>query len=326
MTPSKVPPSAPIYLLWGEDPFLLREAAFEILGDLRPAEVDAAEWQGGELGDLATPSLFGEPRALLVTDARSLSASGVAELKTYAAAPDPEAPLVLLARVGERAKAPATLVKVVEPVGSVVEVKVQRKDLPGWLLRRATVKHLDLAPDGANALVEILGEAPAALEQALDQLASAFAGTRITAAVVGRQFRGLGDQHVWDLCDKAFARDLPAAMRSLRTLLEGGGEGLPILGGIAARLRDLMRVRSLPDRTPPAEVARAAGLRFEWQARRYRDQARRFALEELAEIHDRVVWADRALKSGATDDVVLPIVIASIAGDPAAIRVAPLRA
>jgi DNA polymerase-3 subunit delta len=326
VTPSKAAPSAPIYLLWGEDPFLLREAAFEILGDLRPTEVDAGEWQGGELGDLATPSLFGERRALLVNEARSLPASGVAELKTYASAPDPEAPLVLLARVGERAKAPATLVKVVEPVGRVVEVKVQRKELPSWLLQRAKMKHLDLAPDGATALVEILGEAPASLEQALDQLASAFAGMRITAEVVGRQFRGLGDQHVWDLCDKAFARDLPAAMRSLRTLLEGGGEGLPILGGISARLRDLIRVRSLPDRTPPADVARAAGLRFEWQARRYRDQARRFSLEELAEIHDRVVWADRALKSGATDDVVLPIVIASIAGDPAEIRVAALRA
>jgi len=310
-----------VVLLWGEDPFLLREAAMEILGDLRAREVDASQWEGGELSDLETPSLFGEPRALLVTDARSLPASAIGELKTYAAAPDPDAPLVLLARVGERAKAPATLVKVVEPVGRVVEVKVQRKDLAGWLLRRAKGKHLELAPDGASALVETLGEAPAALEQALDQLASAFAGTRITAEVVGRQFRGLGEQHVWDLCDKAFARDLPAAMRSLRTLLEGGGEGLPILGGISARLRDLMRVRSLPERTPPAEVARAAGLRFEWQARRYREQARRFTLEELAEVHDRVVWADRALKSGATDDVVLPIVIAAIAGEPAASRV-----
>ena len=35
--------SAPITLLWGEDDFLLREAAFRILGDLRPTAVDAAE-------------------------------------------------------------------------------------------------------------------------------------------------------------------------------------------------------------------------------------------------------------------------------------------
>jgi hypothetical protein len=32
-----------------------------------------------------------------------------------------------------------------------------------------------------------------------------------------------------------------------------------------------------------------------------------------------VAWADRALKSGATDDVVLPIVVAGIAGGAAAV-------
>lgn len=314
MTPSKAP-AAPVYLLWGEDEFLLREAAFEILGDVRPTEVDGSAWQGGETGDLATPSLFGERRALLVSNAKSLPDDGVRELKGYVAAPDPDAPLVMTATVGERAKAPSALVKLVEGVGRVVEVRLQRKDLAGWLMRRAAAKDLHLAPEGANALVDTLGEDPAAIDQALDQLASAFAGERITADLVARQFRGLGEQHIWDLCDRAFGRDLPGAMRSLRTLMEArGGEGLMILGGLAARLRDLLRVRSLPDRMPAGELAKLAGLRFEWQARRYRDQARRFTLEELAAVHERVTWADRALKSGATEDVVLPLVISAIAG------------
>jgi DNA polymerase-3 subunit delta len=314
VTPSKAP-AAPVYLLWGEDEFLLREAAFEVLGDVRPREVDAADWQQGETADLATPSLFGEPRALLVSNAKALAEEAVRELARYVSAPDPDAPLVLTATVGERAKAPAALVKLVEGVGKVVEVKLQRKDLTGWLLRRASAKELHLAPEGANALVDTLGEDPAAIDQALDQLASAFPGERITADLVSRQFRGLGEQHIWDLCDRAFGRDLPGAMRSLRTLMEArGGEGLMILGGLAARLRDLMRVRSLPDRMPPGELAKRAGLRFEWQARRYRDQARRFTLEELAGVHERVTWADRALKSGATEDVVLPMVISAIAG------------
>jgi DNA polymerase III delta subunit len=258
----------------------------------------------------------------LVSNAKALPEEGVRDLRRYLEAPDPEAPLVLIASVGERAKAPAALVKLVQGVGRIVEVKVQRKDLPAWLMQRAKAKDLQLGPDGASALVETLGEDPAAIDQALDQLVSAFPGERVTADVVARQFRGLGDQHIWDLCDRAFGRDLPAAMRSLRILLEGrGGEGLMILGGLASRLRDLLRVRSLPDRTPPAEVAKRAGLRFEWQARRYREQARRFTLEELVQVHERVAWADRALKSGATDDVVLPMVITAIAGDPRAVPI-----
>jgi DNA polymerase III delta subunit len=185
------------------------------------------------------------------------------------------------------------------------------------VLQRARTKELNLAPEGAAALLDTVGPDPGALEQALDQLAAAYPNERVTADVVARQFRGLGEQHVWDLCDKAFARDLPAAMRSLRTLLEDREAGLMILGGITSRLRDLLRVKSLPDRLPPTELAKRAGLRFDWQAKRYREQARRFSIEELVALHERVTWADRALKSGATDDVVLPLVVSAIAGDPA---------
>lgn len=311
------PRATSVYLLWGEDDFLLREAAFEVLADLQPREVDAGAWQGGELADLATPSLFGERRALLVTDCRSLPDEAMNELAAYVSSPDPDAPLVLLARVGDRAKAPAALVKLVQPVGTVREVKVARKDLGTWVVGRAKAKELNLAPDATPALIETLGEDPAALEQALDQLSSAFPGERLTRETVAKQFRGLGDQHVWDLCDKAFARDLPGAMRSLQTLLHGRDDALMILGGIASRLRDLLRVRALPERLPPAELAKRAGLRFDWQARRYREQARRFSMEELVEIHTSIAEADRALKSGATDDVVLPVLVARIAGEPA---------
>ena len=194
-------------LLWGEDEFLLREAALELLG---PVAVDGGLWQGGETGDLATPSLFGERRALLVSDAKALPDEGVRELARYLEAADPDAPLVLVAAVGDRAKAPAALVKLVKGVGTVTEVKIARKELPAWILKRAKAKELDLAPDGAAALVDTLGEDPGALDSALDQLATAFAGERITHETVSRQFRGLGEQHVWDLCDRAFSRYCPA--------------------------------------------------------------------------------------------------------------------
>ena len=108
--------SPTVTLLWGEDDFLLREAAFGILGTLRPTEVDAAEWQGGELQDFATPSLFGERRALLITDARSLSKEAMAELVAYLAAPDPESPLIICCQTAERGKPPvsASTVRVYE--------------------------------------------------------------------------------------------------------------------------------------------------------------------------------------------------------------------
>jgi DNA polymerase III subunit delta len=311
MTTAKGP--APVVLVWGEDPFLLREQALARLGDLRASEIDAAEWQGGELRDLATPSLFGEPRGLLVTDARSLPKDAMAELASYLAAPDPDSLLVICCTVAERGKPPAALLKLVEPVGEVVRVQLQRKELEGWVAHRAKTAGVDLAAPAARALVETIGEDPGQLVASIEQLADAFAGQRVGAADVHRQFRGLGEQKTWDLCDRAFGKDLAGAVRALRSIEEGGDDALMVLGGIAARLRDLIRVRALPDRLAPAELARRAGLRFDWQARRYQQQARHFTLQELVVLHARVTEADRALKSGANGDVVMPVLIAAIA-------------
>jgi DNA polymerase III subunit delta len=302
-----------VTLLWGEDAYLLRDAALDLLGDLDPVEVEASAWVGGKLRSLSTPSLFGEPRAMLLSDARSLSKEAVDELAAYLAAPDPDATLVITCTIAERGRPPAALQKLVDPVGEVRKVELARKDLEPWLVARAKGQGLELAMPGARALVEALGTEPGQLVSAVQQLASVFPGRRVGAAEVARQFRGLGEQKTWDLCDRAFGKDLPGAIRSLRAIEEGGDEAIMVLGGIAARLRDLMRVRSLPDRMPPAQLAKEAGLRFDWQARRYQQQARNFSVPQLVAIHERIAEADRALKSGASGDVVMPTLVAAIA-------------
>jgi DNA polymerase-3 subunit delta len=304
----------PVTLLWGEDAYLLREAAIALLGKTKATEIDAVEWQGGELQGLATPSLFGEPRALLVNDAKSLRKETLEEIARYLEAPDPDATLVLSCVVAERGKVPAGLQKLVEPVGEVRKVDIAKKELEPWLVAKAKDHGLDLATPGARALVETLGPEPGQLVAALGQLHDVFAGQRVGAREVAQQFRGLGEQKTWDLCDRAFGKDLPGAIRSLRAIEEGGDDALMVLGGIAARLRDLLKVRSLPDRMPPAQVAKEAGLRFDWQARRYQQQARNFSMAQLVMLHDRITEADRALKSGATGDVVMPTLVTSIAG------------
>jgi DNA polymerase-3 subunit delta len=300
-------------LLWGEDDFLLREAAGAALGGVDPVEVDASAWTGAELQDLATPSLFGERRALLVTDGRALTKDAVTQIARYLVSPDPAAALVVCCTVAERGKPPAALAKAFEGAGEVRQVQVARKELEPWLVRRAREGGVDLTPPAARALVDVIGEEIGALASSLEQLASAFPGARITQAEVRRQFRGLGEQQTWDLCDRAFGKDLPGAVRSLRAIEESGDDPLKTLGGIALRLRELIKVRALPERMPAKQVAREAGLRFDWQARRYQQQARNFSMSELVRLHSRITDVDRALKSGATGPVVMPALVSEIA-------------
>jgi DNA polymerase-3 subunit delta len=293
-------PKSGVVLLWGDDPFLVREAALEELDGAPATEVEAGEWEGGETADLSTPSLFGERRALMLTDCRSLPKHALAELGAYIAAPAPDALLVMTALVPERGKPPAALVKLVKETGEVRDTSVARKDFVQWTAARAKAKNLTIGPAATKALVATVGEDAAAIDQALDQLASAFVG--------------LGDQRVWDLCDRAFAKNLAESVRSLRSLLAQRDDPLMILGGIASRVRDLLRVKAVPEQVPLSQLAKEAGLRFEWQGRRYREQAGRFTMRELVGIHDRIVEADRDLKSGASGDVVLTQLVTAVAG------------
>jgi DNA polymerase-3 subunit delta len=306
-----------VVLLWGDDPFLLRDAAVESFGDVRPVEIEGSDWRSGATADLATPSLFGEKRGLLVTNAQDLPGEAVDEVATFATQPAPDARLVLTFLVGPRAKGPPRgALKALGDRVNVRRVGIERRDLPEWVRRRAARRGLPATAQGVQALVQTLGEDPAMLDQAVEQLAASHPGEGLTPATVAAQFKGLGDRRIWEVCDAAFGGDVPAAMRALVGMLEAGEEPLVMLGGIASRLRDLIRVASLPPRTPLGEVARAAGLRFDWQARRYRDQARRFTPVGLARIHTELVEADRALKQGGTGETVLARVVSRI-GDAA---------
>ena len=303
-----------VTLLWGTDPFLLRDIALGILGDAHAREVDARDWTGGETADLSTPSLFGEQRALLVADCKHLPEEAFKEIAAYVEAPAPDATLVLTLAVGDRGKPSAALTKLLKDRGEVREVAVARKDLARWIVDRASRKSHTIKPDASAALVETVGEQPAALDAAIDQLANAFPGQPITKELVHSQFRGLGEQRMWDLCDRAFGKDLPGSVRSLSSLLESHEEPLAILGVIASRLRDLVKVKAIPESASAADVAKAAGLRFDWQGKRYKEQARRFTMPELLRIHGEVVEADRVMKVGAPGEVVLSSLVASVAG------------
>ncbi len=316
----------PVVLLWGDDEYLLRLAAVELLKGrgARIDEIEGAAWQGGELADLATPSLLGEKRSLLITHCQSLPEAGARELRRYLEAPAPEAVLVLtVVSRARQAPAPAKLVE--SAGGEVRHVSVRPPELPRWVTQRGRLRGVRIDSPAAAALTEIVGVDTAALDQAVEQLASAFPGRPVGMEEVRAQFRGLGEHRTWDLCDHAFSGRSSQALVVLRALLDARDDPLLILGGIASRIRELLRVRGLPARLPEAKAVREAGVRFGWQLRKYREQAGRFAPEDLIAIHDRAVEADRALKGGMAGDVILAALVLAIAGEREASLDVPVR-
>ena len=315
-----------VLLFWGDDEFLVRQAAVDALAgrEVSTRELDAREWQPGDFFDLATPSLWGERRALVVTGGQNLSEAGTRELKRYLEAPSPEA-VCILTLVSGRKTAPPLGKAVQAAGGQVKQIAIRRQDLPKWVLDRARARGVRLSAPAAAELVGAIGDEPGRLDQAVEQLASAFPSQPVGPEHVRAQFEGAAEQQIWDLCDRAFAGRTPEAIAVLHGLLRAREDPLFILGGIASRLRDLLRVSGIPENVPAAEAARQAGLRFDWQVRRYRDQARVVGRQTLVELHHRVVEADRALKGGLAADVVLMTLVAAIAGDREAALSVPVR-
>ena len=306
-----------VVLFWGDSEYLLRLAAREMLDGLgaQAAEVDGGDWLGGELSDLATPSLWGERRALLISRSQDLPDGGKREVAAFLEDPAPETILVLT--LVSKAKSGPPLAKAVKEAGGDVRaVALRRQDLPKWAIDRAKHRGLRLSGPAVTALIATVGEDPATLDQSVEQLAAAFPGTPVGPEQVRSQFQGLGEQRVWDLCDRAFAGRSGDALMVLRSLLEAREDPLMILGGIASRLRDLIRVRALPDRMSQADAAKAAGLRFDWQLRRYREQAGRYSVQELTFLHQRAVDTDRAIKGGTPGDVAVGVLVVAIARAP----------
>lgn len=314
-------PSDPVILIWGESDFLLREAAGRLLEGVRPTEVEGAAWRPGVTADLATASLLGDQRALLVTGLQAGPSDALDEIARYALEPNPEARLVLTYVVSPRAKGPpARVMKTLQGRARIERIAIDRKDLARWVGERARKAGVKATAAGASALVETVGEDPAVLGQSVAQIADAFPDEGLTPATVAAQFRGFGERRIFELCDAAFGGNGRDALRYLAAMLGAREQPLAILGGVAARVRDLLRVRSLPPSMPLKDVAREAGLRFDWQARRYREQAGRYDPEDLSDIHRRVVDADAQLKQGGQGDVVLTMLVTRIANGAARAR------
>src|SRR6266511_3583287 len=147
--------SSAVMLFWGDDEFLLRRAALEFLAErgLRATEVDSSEWRGGETSDLATPSLWGEQRALLVTRCQALPEEGTREIRGYVAAPSPDTFCVLT--LVSRARSLPPLAKFVQSSrGLVRQIAVKRQDLPRWILERTRLPWTNLSSNWPQSFLE----------------------------------------------------------------------------------------------------------------------------------------------------------------------------
>ena len=299
-----------VTLVVGEEEFLVdrtvRElteaarAALSAAGDDGPDvhDVDANALEPGRLTTLTSPSLFGGGCVVVVRGVQDAAKEVAAELTRYAAAPAPDAVLILTHAGGAKGKALVT--DLTKAGARVVEhPKLTRVADKSDFVKAEFRRTGRTADDGAvRGLLDAVGSDLRELASAVDQLASDTEG-RIGAAVVARYYRGRAEATGFSVADHAVEGRLNEALEQLRWALATGVSPVLINSALAQGVRLLGRVGAAARGANSAALAAEVGAP-PWKIDRVRQQLRGWHPDGVARALQAVAEADAQVKGEGT--------------------------
>jgi DNA polymerase-3 subunit delta len=271
----------------------------------------------------ASLSLFGGRRLVLVRGVAGLPAKAadrlrdaLAEARQAPAGWPAEGTTVLLVAASADRRAAGLRVL---PEDDQVEVRPPAgRAVVGWLRERARGTGLDLGPEAAQALVDLVGEDLARLVAELEKASLYTAGDRRVSEEVVRALAGeTRTRQYWELTQALEEARRADALRLASQLLAAGDEPLILFAWVVGYLRDLWRV--LPAASAGGdlrEVARALPRRRpDWAVERLVARAQAVGIRGLSRATERCFAVEQALKTGAgSPRALLTCLIAELAG------------
>jgi len=305
---------APIVLVVGAEDLLADRAVATVTAAVRAADpetvveqLDAAGYEGGRLEQLASPSLFGGSTLIVVQGVESANDAFVADATAYLASPAPDVYLVLRHSGGNRAK---PLIEAARKAGApeaaclAITKDEEKVDFATAEFRRLRCR---ATPQAVRALVDAVGSDLRELAAACHQLASDAASgadgseARIEAELVEQWFGGRVEVTGFRVADAALAGRPDQALSLLRHALATGGDPVPLVAALAAKVRTMAKV-SVAGRGPSASVASELGM-APWQVDKARRDLNGWSEEGLSTAIIALAEADTAVKGGGRDPV-----------------------
>ncbi len=302
-------PLAPLYVVFGDEVYLRREAIEAIIKSALGDDADelAITRFAGEKAKLAdvvdevrTLPFLSERRVVLVEDADAFVTSFRKPLEAYAEKPYGGGVLVLSVKSW-----PATtkLYKLIEQTGLSIDCKpLPPGDLAGLIVRIAKTKFkTEFHADAARLLVELVGDEIGLLASEVEKLSTFVGKERVVRAVdVAKLVEAGRVQEIWKAIDSATLGNVDVALSAIDGLLNSGEEPLRLMGAISSSLRKIyhagkLRLRGLP----PNEACKAAGIMYSGGIEKTLRQHARMGRERVDRIPELLLRADRDLKGGS---------------------------
>ena len=295
-------------VLTGEDLYHLDKAQQALIDALVPA--GASEFALSVYGDqridtaavvasARSAGMFASRRVVLVRDVEALDGDPQA-LKDYAANPPRNSHLIVRApSIDRRRKLGQVLAKSGRLLAFPAMASRNTASLLGQVEKLATDKQLELDRGVAALLADVCQADFYRIDAELEKI-RAWLGEeprRVTPLIVREIASGSAMLSGWEVAVAIGRRDRAGALVACRRLLAAGDEPLRMIGGVAFRVRGMLRARAMIENgTGPAQAVRASRLWGDAPAEVARGLSR-YTLNELLGFPSLLLEADRTLKS-----------------------------
>ena len=300
----------PVYLLSGDEPLQIKEAADEVRAAAREAgcaerdildasEPDRYDWNALQASG-AEQSLFGERK--LIELRIPTGKPGMGGSKAIVQYLETRGDNVLLIEAGKIDKAAmnSKWVKAIDQAGAVLRVwPVNARELPGWLKKRLAAAGLEIDPDALDRLCGRVEGNLLAANQEVEKLRLLCEGGRVSAADV-ENVAGSARYSLFEMTDQALLGNTARALRMLNGLRDEGAAPPAILWAPAREIRLLSQCRAAMDRDglSSEQAMRKRGV---WQTRTAAVGAalKRHTQADLEALLRQAHLADQTAKGGA---------------------------
>lgn len=298
-------PLAPVVLLSGGEGLLADRAQQRILQlaeqedpSVEVTRLEAAAYERGMLEMLASPSLFGEQKLIIVSNVEKTNDEFLTEATDYVSEPAPDVWLILRHEGGVRGKRLLDAVKKAKhPIVACDPIKrdSEKSDFVVAEFRRAK-RRIDA--EAVRSLVDALGNDLRELAAACSQLISDTAGS-VTVDLVDKYYGGRVEANAFRVADAVAAGRRGEALISLRHALATGADPVPLVAALAMKMRGLAKVAA----------ARARGLSARdlgmapWQVDRARKELNGWTPDGIAAAITAIAQADAEVKGLSRDPV-----------------------
>ncbi|MFM1957472.1 MAG: hypothetical protein RLZ41_871 [Actinomycetota bacterium] len=296
---------APIIFVSGPEEYLAGRAIREIREQLRKLdaaleihEIEAADYSAGTLTNISSPSLFAEPRLVIIRGVEKCSDDLITDGLDYLSNPTDDT-TVILRHNGSSVRG-KKLVEAIRDSESAAEIACAeiKKDAERQAFVIGEFAHADrkIAPAAVRALLDAFADDTAELAAACNQLLLDSADS-ITEEIVDRYYGGRVETNAFKVADAALAGRAGEAMALLRHALATGADPVPLVAAISMKIRQMAKIYG-------NRSASAASLGMApWQLDRARKDLTGWSDDGLAAAIQAMATADAAAKGAERDPV-----------------------